>query len=416
MPSEDSNLNNSKTDFSNSNTTMQSDDNPLPIEHSHTFSDQLNNLNQNPLEVQTNNSFENNPEQDLSSDDLPSYNMDNNNEKDVKEIENKDDVNIGQNQFEQNMESDSKDLIALMRVVSGDTIEADSLSKIPRAIAKIVPKVIERLVSEYEYLYKRQAELEKKISFLSGQRDSQKEVFLEALNSDQYSEDKMSLMTPESRNIIRDYLSFRRRVNGLEEKIEKVREEIKAAQEYVDDYGLKTKVRPSLSPEYDDLVESIDRSLGRISENVRVNLFRQISSALSSGQSDTLPQDLLELIHKLVIERLESLLRPYEELSAKYVSGDLTHEEFTDLLRKNALLTLLREKVIEDIIREYENNNLASPIIPMRLRLATERMVADAKNFARIMSMDTSIKIINDDEGATGQAYSMSESSDDKVI
>ena len=303
-----------------------------------------------------------------------------------------------------NNDPNSKDVIALMKVASGEAIDVESLSDIPRAIAKIVPKVIEKLVKEYEDLYGQRKELQQKVTFLSSSKDVQKEVFLEALGHDSYSPDKIALLPAEARNIVRDYVSLRVKINKTEEKIEKLAVELKKIQEYIEDYGLKTQVKPDLDDDFSKLMETVEKSMSRISENVRVNLYRQISSALSTGNSDTLPRDLLELIHTLVIERLENILRPYEELSGKYVAGDLTHEEFTDKLKKNALLSLLREKVIEDIIREYENNNLSSPVIPMRLKLATDRMINDARNLSHVMQSEGPIRVVSDETDSTDKS------------
>ncbi|MEI7603752.1 MAG: hypothetical protein WCJ19_01915 [bacterium] len=292
---------------------------------------------------------------------------------------------------------DSKDIIALMKVISDDNTDK-SYSDIPRAIAKIVPTVIEKLVKEYEELYSRHEEIEQRAKSLTYQTQTQRDVFTEALNSDSLDAEKLAVLPQEARNIVRDYVNLRTKVNEIESKLSTIRSEIARVKDYIDEYGLRNKEKPSINSEFDDLMNSVDRSLNRISENVRVNLYGQISSALSSGHTDSLPSDLLDLINHLVIERLESILRPYEELSAKYVSGELTHDQFTNLLSKNALLSLLREKVIEDIIREYENNNLTSPIIPMRLRLATERMITDAKSFAKMMSSDNSYSVSEEPE------------------
>lgn len=292
---------------------------------------------------------------------------------------------------------DSKDIIALMKVISGDSIEVEALSDIPRAVARIIPNVIERLVKEYETLYNDQKSLEQKVSFLTGSKDAQREIFMEALNSDRYSADKLQYLHPEARSLVTDYVALRTKISDIEDKLSKIKSQIQKAQEYVEDYGLKTKVRPELEDEFEVLMDSIDRSMSRVAENLRLNLYRQISSALSEGYSDSLPEDLMELIHKLVIERLESILKPYDELSAKYVSGELTHDQFTDLLRKNALFSLLREKVVADVTREFENNNLSSPIIPNRLRMATERMLIDARNLGRIISDDSTVRIFNND-------------------
>lgn len=280
----------------------------------------------------------------------------------------------------------------LVQKLSSGNLDSASLSSVSKNLTNALPKLIEQLTSEYEKLMGTRDELQKQVEELTNSISTQKEVFLDALGSDAYNDEKMNILQPEAKNVVRDYINYRNRVNEIETKVSSIKDEIKKAQEYIEDYGLKNKEKPNLAPEYNELMDSIDRSLTRIAENVRVNLYRQISNALSTGQSDSLPSDLLELINTLVIDRLESVVKPYEELSAKYVSGQITHEQFTNQLRRNALYNLLREKLIEDIIHALENNNLTSPVLPPRLKTSVERIVNDAKNFAQIVNSDTDSK------------------------
>ena len=292
-------------------------------------------------------------------------------------------------------------LLELENIVTNSSIKDKTISEISHTIEHALPDLLNKLTEEYETLYSTQNELNAKVETLINSKSAQSDVFLEALGQDNYSQEKVGLLSPEARNIVKDYVALRGKINSIQEQLDNIKNQIDSAKEYVEDYGLKVKVRPELGDDFEKLLDTIDISMNRMGENVRVSLYREISSALSSGDSDSLPKDLLELINTLVIDRLEDILKPYEEISAKYVAGGLSHSEFTNLLRKNALFSLLREKVIVDIIREYENNNLNSPIIPTKLKLATERMINDAKNWNNIINTDYSnestIRIIEDD-------------------
>ena len=282
-----------------------------------------------------------------------------------------------------------------------DNLQIDKLSK---AIVKVVPHLIETLLSQYNESNSRLSELDEKIKVFSQREEDEKDVFLEALGQDSFSSERMSSISPEAKNIVRDYVAIKSKISDLDEKVVIIKKDIAKIVEYIDEYGLKTLEKPQVQTELSTLVETVDKSVNKISENIRVDLYRQISSALSNNDTNTLPKDLLDLINNLVIERLEDILKPYEELSSKYVSGQLSHDQFTDLLKKNALLSLLREKVIEDIIKEYENNNLGSSVIPMRLKLATERMKNDAKSLNSVMNTpiqkekENNIRIIDEDD------------------
>ena len=282
-----------------------------------------------------------------------------------------------------------------------DNLQIDKLSK---AIVKVVPHLIETLLSQYNESNSRLSELDEKIKVFSQREEDEKDVFLEALGQDSFSSERMSSISPEAKNIVRDYVAIKSKISDLDEKVVIIKKDIAKIVEYIDEYGLKTLEKPQVQTELSTLVETVDKSVNKISENIRVDLYRQISSALSNNDTNTLPKDLLDLINNLVIERLEDILKPYEELSSKYVSGQLFHDQFTDLLKKNALLSLLREKVIEDIIKEYENNNLGSSVIPMRLKLATERMKNDAKSLNSVMNTpiqkekENNIRIIDEDD------------------
>jgi|GEM_PF-2746345 len=300
---------------------------------------------------------------------------------------------------------DNKDILALMKVVSGESMKVEDLGDIPRAIAKIVPSVIERLVSEYESLFKKYKDQEQKLMYFASVRDAQKDVFRDALSSDKYNIEKYGLLSVESRNIVSDYISMKVRMRDTEERINRVLSDLQEVSNFVSNFPSGNKIDLDISGEFDELVKNVEKSLAKIDASVKNDLYTEISDALENGHSDTLPQDLLDLIQQVVIDRLENVLKPYEELSSKYVSGELSHAEFTNSLRQNALFSHLREKVVADIIREYENNNITSPIVPTRLRLATERMISDAKNFAKMMNFPAengSVKVYNTESTVQG--------------
>ena len=214
--------------------------------------------------------------------------------------------------IESSKDSANLKLRSLLKTLIDDNVENNS-KQIPNIISKIIPEIIGTLVSEYEETFKKSIELEEIVKELRLIRDIERDVFIEALNSDHYSTEKLALMPAESRQIISNFVEMRKKINDIDLKLENLKDQIKTAQIYIEEYSLKSNTKPILIDEFKDLINVIDGSMNRISENLRVNLYSQISSALSLGNSDSVSSDLLELINKLIIDRLESTVKPYEE-------------------------------------------------------------------------------------------------------
>lgn len=271
----------------------------------------------------------------------------------------------------------SNEAIVLMRVLADEQISPKMLSTLPGAIAKIVPNVIQKLVDEHLKMLDQQKELEKKFEDTIQANDLEKEVYLQLISEDQADIEKLAKLPTQARNLVKTYLSTNDSLSKLKKKHADLLEDLQKLTNYVKSMAAK---RPSLEKYQiaDDLLPLANAVLNlteTISERLKNNLLATIETGIQEGSYQNLSADVVEMINRLVIRRLEEILKPYEELSRQYVAGELSHEEFTESLKRNALLNHMREQVVTDTIMAIEQGRLDAQEVPPKLRTAIQNLI-----------------------------------------
>uniref|UniRef100_A0A7C5YWD7 Uncharacterized protein n=1 Tax=candidate division CPR3 bacterium TaxID=2268181 RepID=A0A7C5YWD7_UNCC3 len=284
-------------------------------------------------------------------------------------------------QLEQNLKESNiltnEESIALMRLLSGDPITPKMLNSLPTALAKIVPIIVAKLIAENQNLTKRIEELTKKLSFYKEKEDIEKSIYLRVVSNEEIEEEKLEKLPPEVKNMVKVLKETRNLLNSVREKNNKLISNIEKITQYIRSIKMeKSLVEESdISEELIPLATAVDNIVNSANERVKKSLLESIEEGLKTGTYTNLATDIVEAINRLVIRRIEETVKPYEELSRQYVVGEITHDEFTEALKKNALLQHMREKVITDIITALEEGRIEGDEIPPKLRVILRNML-----------------------------------------
>lgn len=271
--------------------------------------------------------------------------------------------------------------IALMRVLAGEPITSKMLNSLPAAIGKIVPNIIQKLVEEYLKLLDQVKDLEKKAKISNELTEKEKEIYLKLVSEEKLDAKELATLPAQTRNLVKTYNAtinenkeLRKDLEQIQKDIEKVTNYVKsvrAEDEDLDQYEVADEVLP--------LANAVVNLADTSTERVKNQLVLSIEDGLETGTYKGVSAEVIESINKLVIRRLEEILKPYEDLSRGYVAGEITHEEFTEALKRNALVNHMREQVVSDLVKALEEGRIDAPEIPPRLRTAIQGLLQGNK-------------------------------------
>jgi len=271
----------------------------------------------------------------------------------------------------------SDEATVLMRILAGEQITPKMLTTLPSAIAKIVPNVIEKLVEEYLRLLDKKKELEDQLAKMSISETNEKEIYLQLISEDKVDEQKLHRLSVPAKNLVKTYLSTNDSYAKAKKKIKELSEDISKLTSYVKSIEAETSTpdRQTIADELLPLANAVANLTETINERVKNHLLATIEAGIKDGRYEGLSTEIIDMINRLIIRRLEEILKPYEDLSRQYVAGELTHEEFTEALKRNALLNHMREEVISDTIKALDEGRLDAPEIPARLRSSIQNLI-----------------------------------------
>jgi hypothetical protein len=261
-----------------------------------------------------------------------------------------------------------------------DFSDISTLTAKAQNLSHDIPTILNQLITELQRYSNSNTDLQKRLVDAQALLQTHLDTAQMALNSTEFNPN--NTLPLETQSLIKEYIFNKNKLTELEADLNILKKDLNNAETYVKyDVSDSAKVRPEFSENFLKLIENIDNLVDKLRKESENRLYAEISSALSGMNDNQLPEQLMDMINRLVIDRIESMLKPYEELSEDYVSGKITHEEFTESLRKTAFIMHLREKVVSDIARELQNNNLTSPVIPTAIKDAVNHIVRDTKDY-----------------------------------
>lgn len=271
----------------------------------------------------------------------------------------------------------SEEAIVLLRFLAGETVTSKMLNNLPTAIAKIVPLVISKLVNEYQELERKLQDISKKLSIYKQEQELEKDLYLQLISGGELEPEKVAKLPTETRNIVRAFNETRTLLNTAREKYDKLLADIEKITKYIrsvraDEHTLdRYEVADELLP----LANAVANVVESANERIKQTLLSTIEEGLKTGTYKDVSKEVIDAINRLVIRRVEEIVKPYEDLSRQYVAGEISHDEFTEALKKNALLQHMREQVISDLINALEEGRIDAPEIPPKLRMVIQNLI-----------------------------------------
>lgn len=261
---------------------------------------------------------------------------------------------------------------------------------------KELPNLISQLIDEHEKYSKKTQELKNQIDAHNELLEKQKTLILSALSDYDINDEEMLAQKPEIRNLLRDYMVIRKKLKNIDtsfnkfrsdtdERLEKIRKDIKHIEDYVTNYG-NVDLSDDLEIEVSSLAQSIDVFMrNRIKDSIE-SITTSIKRSLE-GDRNAIPDVLEKTINEAIIEKLEEIIMPYEESAYKLTHNEISQEAFIESLKKRALVEQLRSKIIMDITHSINQRNINDSSIPTDLRKAIDNLIRDQVSYA-LLSQD----------------------------
>ena len=276
----------------------------------------------------------------------------------------------------------SDEAIALLRILAGEQITEKMLKSLPSAVGKLVPTLIQKLVDDHEQLLDKSQKLEQKLGTKEGLTEDSREVFRKITSGEQPSEEEIARLPGQQRTLVRAHLQLEDEAKRVRAEMSQMKKDIEKITYYVksvraeDDQLDQYEVAESLLP----LANAVVALADTVTEKVRNKFIIAVEEGLKTGVYGELGNEVIDSVNKLVVRKLDEVLKPYEDLSRQYVAGEITHEEFTEALKKNALLDHMREQVVSDVLLAVEEGRIDAPEVPPKLRNAIQNLVRNAHN------------------------------------